>query len=74
LLVAIGLLGVLVLAFDRILWETAPVHAYGLIAFLIIDFGAGALVFARPSKIAFTAPSGSEASHASAKILRYTNY
>jgi len=54
LLAVIGFLGALVLGLDRILWETAPIHAYGLIAFVIIDLAAAAFVFARPSKIAFT--------------------
>jgi hypothetical protein len=54
LLAIIGLLGVLILAFDRILWETAPVHAYALIVFVIIDFAAGAFVFAKPSGMTFT--------------------
>jgi hypothetical protein len=54
LLAVTGVLGALILALDNILWETAPVHAYGLIFFVIIDFAAGALVLARPSKAFFT--------------------
>jgi hypothetical protein len=54
LLAIIGLLGILILTFDRILWETAPVHAYALIVFVIIDFAAGVLVFAKPSGMTFT--------------------
>jgi hypothetical protein len=53
LLAIIGLLGVLILMFDRILWDTAPVHAYALIVFVIIDFAAGAFVFAKPSRMTF---------------------
>jgi hypothetical protein len=54
LLAVTGVLGALILALDNILWETAPVHAYGLIFFVIIDFAAGALVLARPSKTFLT--------------------
>lgn len=54
LLAIIALLGVLILMFDRILWETAPAHAYALIVFVIIDFAASALVFAKPSGMTFT--------------------
>jgi F0F1-type ATP synthase assembly protein I len=54
LLAIIGLLGVLILTFDRILWETAPAHAYALIVFVIIDFAAGVFVFAKPASMAFT--------------------
>jgi len=54
LLAIIGLLGVLVLAFDHILWQTAPVHAYALIVFVIIDLAAGAFVLAKPSGMTFT--------------------
>ena len=54
LLAVIGLLGALILALDHILWETAPMHTYGLIFFVIIDFTAGALILARPAKAVFT--------------------
>lgn len=54
LLAVIGLLGALILTLDHILWEIAPMHAYGLIAFVIIDFAAGAFVLAKPMKMAFT--------------------
>ena len=54
LLAIIGLLGVLVLTFDRILWQTAPVHANALIVFVIIDLAAGAFVLAKPSGMTFT--------------------
>jgi hypothetical protein len=53
LLAIIGVLGVLILTLDRILWETAPVHAYALIVFVIIDLAAGASVFAKPSSVTF---------------------
>jgi hypothetical protein len=53
LLAIIGLLGALILTFDRILWETAPVHVYALIIFVIIDFAAGAFVFAKPLGMTF---------------------
>jgi len=49
-----GLLGALILSLDHILWETAPMHAYGLIAFVVIDFAAGLFVLVKPMKMAFT--------------------
>lgn len=58
MLVLVGLLGLSVLVLDRILWETAPLHAYGLILFVIIDFLLGALVVAKPSRMAFTLAAG----------------
>ena len=54
LLAVIGLLGVLILAVDHLLWQIAPLHAYGLVVFVMVDFGLCAFVFARPSKAAFT--------------------
>ena len=54
LLAVIGLLGVLILAVDHLLWQIAPLHAYGLIVFVIVDFGLCVFVLARPSKVGFT--------------------
>ena len=54
LLAVIGLLGVLILGADHLLWQIAPLHAYGLIVFVIVDFGLCVFVFARPSKVGFT--------------------
>jgi hypothetical protein len=54
LLAVIGLLGILILVLDGILWKTAPAHAYALVVFVIIDFGTGAFVLAKPSRMAFT--------------------
>ena len=54
LLAVIGLLGVLILAVDHLLWQIAPLHAYGLIVFVIKDFGLCVFVLARPSKLGFT--------------------
>jgi hypothetical protein len=53
LLAVIGLLGALILALDHVLWETASMHAYGLIVFVIVDFSFCAFVLARSSKTAF---------------------
>jgi len=58
LLILIGLLGLSVLALDRILWETAPMHAYGLILFVIIDFALSGFVIAKASRMAFTLAAG----------------
>jgi hypothetical protein len=45
-----------ILATDKILWESVSVtHAYGLIAFVIIDFIIAVLLLTRPSNMAFTA-------------------
>lgn len=41
---------------DQILWQSmGGTHAYGLIAFVIIDFIIAVLLLTRPSKMAFTA-------------------
>jgi len=51
-----GLLGIVLLGFDRILWESlSGRHAYALIAFVIVDLALAAYVIAKPGKIAFTA-------------------
>jgi hypothetical protein len=54
----IGLLGIVILTLDQILWETAPPHAYGLILFVVIDFVLGSFVIARSSGMAFTLAAG----------------
>ena len=50
----VGLLGILILVLDQILWSTAPSHAYGLIVFVIVDFAAAGFVLGRPSRMALT--------------------
>lgn len=40
---------------DQILWQSmSGTHAYGLVAFMIIDFIIAVLLITRPSKMAFT--------------------
>lgn len=46
-LLASGLLGTQILATDKWLWTAAPTHAYGLLAFVIIDLGLAALATIR---------------------------
>jgi hypothetical protein len=50
-----GFLGIVILGTDRILWESlSGRHAYGLIAFVVIDFAVAAYVAAKAGKMAFT--------------------
>ena len=50
-----GVLGIVILATDRILWESASgTHAYGLIVFVVLDLAVAVYVFAKPSKMSFT--------------------
>ena len=46
-LLASGLLGTQILATDKWLWTAAPTHAYGLVAFVIIDLALAALATIR---------------------------
>jgi hypothetical protein len=50
LLVVSALLGTTIILTDRNLWQYQPSHAYGLIAFIIIDLGAAGLVLAKGSR------------------------
>ena len=51
-----GVLGIVLLGLDRILWESlSGSHAYTLIAFVTVDFALVAYVFAKPGKTALTA-------------------
>lgn len=54
LLVFTGLLGLLILAEDQVLWASAASHAYTLIAFVILDLVMAALVLLKSSKMVFT--------------------
>ena len=58
LLALTGILGILILAFDRVLAESAPLHLYALVSFVAIDFLLAAVVLAKPSKMIFTATAG----------------
>lgn len=53
-----GVLGILILAFDKILRESVPAHFYALIVFVLIDFIIAAVVLAKPSRMAFTVAAG----------------
>ena len=53
LLVITGLLGIVILGTDQILMTSAPLHVYGLVVFVIVDFIVGGLVLAKPSKMGF---------------------
>ena len=51
-----GFLGIVILGTDRILWESlSGRHAYGLIAFVVIDFAVAPYITAKAGKMAFTA-------------------
>ena len=54
LLAVIGILGVLILAFDAVLREYAPTHFDALIMFVIIDFSMASAAIFKPSKATFT--------------------
>lgn len=59
LLALTGILGIIILSVDRILWQSlSGQHAYGLIVFVIIDFVVAAFVLAKASKLAFTVAAG----------------
>ena len=48
------MLGILILTIDKLIWQIAPLHAYGLIVFVIVDLGLCVFVLAKPSKLGFT--------------------
>ncbi len=48
-----GLLGIVILAADKIL-PLVPMHYYALIAFVIVDFVVAGFVVMKPSKMSFT--------------------
>jgi len=50
-----GVLGIVLLSQDVILWRFATVHAYALIVFVIIDFLVAALVFVKLTRMSFAA-------------------
>ncbi len=52
-----GLLGIVILAADKIL-PLVPMHYYALVAFVIVDFVVAAFVFMKPSKMSFTLAAG----------------
>jgi len=52
-----GLLGIVILAADKIL-PLVPMHYYALVAFVIVDFVVAAFVFMKPSKMSFTLVAG----------------
>lgn len=54
LLVIVGMLGVILLAFDEVLREVAPLHFSALIVFVVIDFLLAASVVVRPSETTLT--------------------
>ena len=58
LLALIGLLGIVALATDHVLWGVAPLHAYGLIIFVIVDFALCGFLLTKQSKMAFTLTGG----------------
>jgi hypothetical protein len=52
-----GLLGIVILAADKIL-PLVPMHYYALVAFVIVDFVVAAFVFMKSSKMSFTLAAG----------------
>jgi hypothetical protein len=54
LLALIGVLGLVILGLDQILREAAPMHVYGLVLFVIIDFAVAGFVIVKPTKTTFT--------------------
>ncbi len=52
-----GVLGIVVLAADKIL-PLVPMHYYALVAFIIVDFVVAWVVFMKPSKMSFTLAAG----------------
>ena len=52
-----GLLGIVILAADKIL-PLVPMHYYALVAFVIVDFVVAAFVFMKSSKMSFTLVAG----------------
>jgi len=54
LLTIIGVLGAVIVVFDSVLREYAPLHFSALIIFVLVDFSLAALTFISPSKRTFT--------------------
>lgn len=54
LLAVVGLLGIVLLIFDKSLQEYAPSHLDVLIAFVVIDFAFAALVVSKPGRTTIT--------------------
>ena len=50
LLLISALLGIVILATDKNIWKDAPLHAYGLVAFVVVDLVLLGLVMMRPTK------------------------
>lgn len=48
---ASGLLGIVILALDRVLRSGAPTHYFVLIAFVVVDFLLGGLAFPMPTRL-----------------------
>lgn len=58
LLAAVGILGVILLVFDKSLQEYAPSHVDALIVFVIVDFALAALLITKPSRTTLTLAVG----------------
>lgn len=54
LLAVVGVLGVIIIVFDSVLQEYAPLHFDALIVFVIVDFSLASLAMIKPSKATFT--------------------
>jgi hypothetical protein len=54
LLAIVGILGVVLLVFDQVLSEVAPLHYYALTVFVLVDFVLAGLVVVHPSKSTLT--------------------
>lgn len=54
LLAIIGVLGIIILAFDSVLRGYAPSHFDALIVFVLVDFSLASIVVIKPSKATFT--------------------
>jgi len=54
LLALTGIMGIEILAVDQVLRETAPMHFYGLILFVVIDFAVAGFVMVKQTKTAFS--------------------
>jgi hypothetical protein len=57
LLALSGILGIVILAADRVL-PSVPAHYYALVAFVVIDFAMTGLVLVKPARMVFTAAAG----------------
>jgi len=54
LLAVVGILGVILLTFDKSLQQYAPSHFDALIAFVVIDFALAALIVIKPRRTTLT--------------------